>query len=328
MSNSPFLLLIEQHMYKKYYSKRTISSYLYWIKCFIVFHNKRHPKDMGNEEVEAFLSDLVLKRNVAGQTQGLALNALSFLYKEIIKRPLTLELSYVRSKKPRKLPIVLTVDETQRLLQYMPADHFLAAALMYGSGLRLMECLRLRVQDVDFDFQCLRVWNGKGGKHRTVTLAPELFNPLRTQIDLVKHYWQLDCKNTNYAGVWLPTALRRKYTLANKALVWQYLFPSARLSVDPENGGVRRHHVDETTLQKAIRKATNLADIGKPVSAHTLRHSFATHLLASGADIRTVQEQLGHSDVATTQIYTHILQQGGNAVRSPFSGLFSPYNKP
>ena len=321
MEGSPYLENISDYMVKKRYAKRTIETYLFWIKRFIVFHDKRHPRHMGDKEVEKFLEFLVLERNVSGQTQALALNALSFLYGHIEKSPISLSLDFVKSQRPRKLPIVLTQDEIKLLLDQIHANYYLPTILLYGSGLRLMEALRLRVQDVDFDYKCLRIWNAKGGRHRTVTLAPELFGALKAQIAKVSQLLELDNRTTDFDGVWLPNALRRKYCSANKSLAWQYLFPSGRLSIDPESGLKRRHHIDESSLQKAIKNAAKAANLSKPVSAHTLRHSFATHLLASGSDIRTVQDQLGHQDVKTTQIYTHVLQMGGHAVKSPLSML-------
>lgn len=319
MSTSPFLASIEAYMYQRRYAKRTIETYTLWIRRFINFHQKRHPESMGDAHVEEFLSHLVLERHVAPQTQALVLNALNFLYKDIVKTPLSLRLNFVKSHKPRKLPVVMTQDEVSSLMKNMPENYFLIAALLYGSGLRLMEAIRLRVKDIDFDFRCIRVWNGKGGKHRTVTLAPELVSHLRHQITRVEHFLQLDLRTDRYDGVWLPNALRDKLKHANKELGWHYLFPSSKLSLDPESGLLRRHHIDESGVQKAIRRTAAHAGITKTVTPHTLRHSFATHLLASGADIRTVQDQLGHADLRTTQIYTHVLQMGGNAVRSPLS---------
>ena len=321
MARSPFLRYVEEQMYMRRYAKRTIDTYIHWIKGFILFHGKKHPNSMGDVEVEDYLSHLVLDRCVAGQTQAIALNALIFLYRDILHNPLSVSLAFIKSKKPRKLPTVLTKEEVFSLLRAISTRYFLPAALLYGSGLRLMECLRLRVQDIDFDYQCIRIWNGKGGKHRTVTLARELEELIRKQIGCVEKYLYIDLQSPEYAGVWMPDALSVKYKNANKSLGWHYLFPSAKLSADPETGEIRRHHIDETALQKAIRSAAMKIELRKNVSAHTLRHSFATHLLASGADIRTVQEQLGHSDVKTTQIYTHILQMGGNAVICPFSNL-------
>lgn len=321
MRQSPFLTQIRETMFKRHYAKRTIETYVFWIRRYILFHGRRHPDTMGDAEVEAFLDHLVLRREVAAGTQGIVLNALSFLYKEILAKPLSSNLSFVRSRRPRNLPVVLTREEVGSLFSHLGEAHYLPAALMYGSGLRIIEAVRLRVKDVDFDYTCIRVWNGKGGRHRTVTLAPELLADLRRQVMRVGFYLKRDLGKPEFAGVWMPHGLRRKYQTANKSLEWQYLFPSARLSEDPESGLIRRHHIDESALRKAIRAAARAAGIRKAVTPHTLRHSFATHLLASGADIRTVQDQLGHTDVKTTQVYTHVLQMGGNAVKSPFSGL-------
>ncbi len=322
MPKSVFLQLVEDQMYVKRFAKRTIESYVAWIKRFTNFH-KRHPSTMHDAEVERFLNHLVLERQVSPATQASALNALVFLYKEVIKHPLTIELNFVKSRQPRKLPVVLTSDEVHKLLYAISPKYFLLAALLYGSGLRLMEAVRLRVQDIDFDYRCIRIWNGKGGKHRTVTMASELIPHLRNQIVAAEQYLNLDLRDPQYDGVWLPYALREKYPNANKDLGWHYLFPSSRISKDPENGARRRHHIDESGLQKAIKNAAKAANLKKGVTAHTLRHSFATHLLASGADIRTVQDQLGHADLRTTQIYTHILQMGGNAVQSPLSRILT-----
>ena len=308
-------------MFTRRYAKRTIETYIKWIKSFILYHDKRHPSKMGDGEVEEFLSNLVINFHVAPQTQATALNALSFLYKHIVKRPISIQLNFVKSQRPRKLPVVLTSAEIASFFKQVRPSHYLPIALLYGSGLRLMECVRLRVQDIDFDYNCIRVWNGKGGKHRTVTLAQELKARLQVQIENVKQVWMLDIKTPEFDGVWLPHALRFKFIHANKELNWQYLFPSSKLSVDPESGVKRRHHIDEKCIQRAVKRSAVDAKIQKTVTPHTLRHSFATHLLASGADIRTVQDQLGHQDVKTTQIYTHVLQMGGNAVRSPLSNL-------
>lgn len=319
--SSPFLHYIAEEMHTRRYAKRTIETYLYWIKFFILFHKKQHPKDLSNEHVEQFLTHLAVTRHVAVQTQALALNALSFLYKEILKRPLALNLNFNPAAKARKLPVVLTKFEVKQLFQAIDPQYLLLAQLLYGSGLRLMEAIRLRVNAIDFDYLSLMVWHGKGGKHRRVTLAPELIEPLRRQISLVEAFYQQDMQTSGFTGVWLPFALARKYPAAPKELAWQYLFPSARLSIEPRTTFMRRHHIDESGLQKAVRTAAKKAEIAKNVTCHTLRHSFATHLLQAGADIRTVQEQLGHSDVKTTQIYTHVLKQGGNAVISPLSQL-------
>jgi integron integrase len=320
-SKSPFLQSIAEQMRNMRYAKRTIETYVYWIKFYINYQHQKHPAHMGDNEVESFLNFLVNKQNVAAQTQAIALNALVFLYKEIIKTPLALQLNFQTSRRPRKLPDVLTAAEIITLFTYIPKQHHLMCSLLYGSGLRLMEVVRLRVQDIDFNFNCVLVWNGKGQKNRRVTLAKELVPLLSQQIHQVKQYFALDNKNIAYAGVWLPNALSRKYPNASKEVIWHYLFPSTRLSIDPETKSLRRHHINETGLQKSVRKAARLAHIEKHVTCHTLRHSFATHLLQRGADIRTVQEQLGHSDLRTTQIYTHVIEHGANGVRSPLSDL-------
>ncbi|MDO6695829.1 integron integrase [Aliiglaciecola sp. 3_MG-2023] len=319
---SPFLEMLKDEMYQRHYAKRTIQTYLTWIGSYIIFHKKRHPAQLHNLEVEQFLSHLVLELDVAVSTQKIALNALSFLYEEIIEKPLSLKLKYVRSTRQQKLPVVLTQPEIRSLLNCINANYKLPASLLYGSGLRLMECIRLRVKDIDFDYKSVRIWNSKGGKHRVVTLADSLLSDLHKQIISVEQYLDADNANPDFSGVWLPNRLRVKFKSASRELGWQYLFPSKRLSIDPETKRLRRHHIDETGLQKAIRTASNTAQITKHVTPHTLRHTFATHLLQSGADIRTVQDQLGHADLRTTQIYTHILQRGGNSVISPLSNLF------
>ncbi|RHW77353.1 integron integrase [Colwellia sp. RSH04] len=319
--SSEYLNYIKEQMRVKRYAKRTIESYAYWIKAYINFNHKKHPKYCHNKEVESFLSYIVNTLNVAPKTQGIALNALVFLYKHIIETPLTLELNFNKSRQQTKLPVVLTQKEITDLLANVPQKYQLLCQIMYGSGLRLMEVVRLRVQDIDFDFYAIQVWQGKGGKNRRVTLAKELVHSLQAQLLLVKSYYLIDQQNVNYHGVWLPFALSRKYPNARLELNWHYLFPSSRLSTDPESNTLRRHHIDETTLRKAVKFAAKKAGISKNVTCHTLRHSFATHLLQRGADIRTVQEQLGHTDIRTTQIYTHVIEHGANGVRSPLSDL-------
>jgi len=320
---SPFLNSVSEFMFLKRYAKKTIDTYLKYIAQFIRFNNLEHPKILGDVEVEAFLTYIVINRKVAVSTQTIALNALVFLYKEYFDNPLSLDLNYVRSSRQPKIPVVLTFAETARFFEQLPPLHKLQIALLYGSGLRLMECMRLRVKDIDFDFKNVRVFNGKGGKHRIVTLSESLMEPLITQIKYVKSVLAKDKLDPEYAGVFLPHALRDKYKDAAYDLNWQYLFPASRLSVDPESKLIRRHHLDERAVQKSVKKAAMLAQIDKQVTCHTLRHSFATHLLLNGSDIRTVQDQLGHADLRTTQIYVHILQRGGNAVVSPLDSLSS-----
>jgi len=318
---SPYLQLIADYMLKQHYSIRSITTYLKWISGYIHYHKMRHPAHMGDIEVEQYLEHLALELNVAPRTQATALNSLAFLYKHIVQQPLSTSLCFARSTKQTKLPVVMTEEEVKQVMAKMCKRYYLIAGLMYGSGLRVMETVQLRVQDIDFDYKCIRIWNGKGKKHRVVTLAIELIPQLRSQITQVKEYLQLDLNNPEFAGVWMPHALSKKYPNANKSLSWQYLFPSYKLSADPETGEIRRHHMHHTCIRKAVKKAAQSANLSKIITPHTFRHSFATHLLQSGADIRTVQAQLGHSDVRTTQIYTHVLQQGANGVTSPLSRL-------
>jgi len=305
--NSHFLAFIEEQMYLKRNAKRSVQTYLKWINGFIRFHNNQHPSVLFDQHAEQYLSYLVKQKKVAPNTQSVALNALGFLFKEIIKRPLSLELKFVKSGLQTKLPTVLTVAEIQQLFLHINIHYKLPAGLLYGSGLRLMECLRLRTQDIDFDFKNIRIWDGKGGKHRVVTLEEDLMIPLRSQIQLVNHYLSLDRINKSYAGVYMPLGLRIKSPNSKFTVRWHYLLPSKTLSIDPESKLKRLHHIHESSLRKAITADQVTAGIEKKVSPHTLRHSFATHLLDNGADIRTVQDQLGHADLRTTQIYTHIL---------------------
>lgn len=319
--NSPFLKAIAENMRMRRYAKRTIKAYIYWITYFIRFNNKKHPSLCHDVEVEQFLSHLANHKNVAPKTQALALNALVYLYKEFLDNPLTLSLKYNRTTAQPKLPVVLTPSEVSLLLSQIPATLLLPVKLLYGSGLRLMEVVRLRIQDIDFDYLSVQIWYGKGGKHRRVTLAKELIEPLKGQIEYAQLLFNSDMKNSEYGGVYLPYAQADKYPDAPKEFKWHYLFPSNRLVMDPTINKYRRYHIHESNLQKAVRNTTKKVEIHKQVTCHTLRHSFATHLLQRGADIRTVQEQLGHSDLSTTQIYTHVIEAGGNGVRSPLSDL-------
>ena len=308
-------------MLVRQYSPRTIKSYLYWIKYYIVFHGKQHPKDLGERDVESFLTYLAENRSVSASTQAVALNALVFVYKNIVSRPLGDIGEFRYAKRQRKLPTVLTVLEVKRLMRELNGARYLMAGLLYGSGLRRIELVRLRVKDVNLDQLQLQIWNGKGAKHRLTTLAPELVPLIEVQIKLVEKLLLQDILVDGYSGVWMPSALARKYPSASWELGWQFLFPASRLALEPGTKHVRRHHLHETAVNKMLRLARKSAGIQKQVTCHTLRHSFATHLLQSGADIRTVQEQLGHSDVKTTEIYTHVLKQGAQGVRSPLSNL-------
>jgi len=294
MSRSPFLRSIQDYMLVRHYSKRTINTYLYWIKQFIVFHNKRHPRDIGGPEVEQFLTFLAVKRSVSPSTQSIALNALAFLYSKILDQPIGDIAHFQRARRQQKLPVVLTISEVQRILAVLEGTNRLMASLLYGSGLRRIEMVRLRVKDVDLDHLQLRVWNGKGAKHRLTTLAPELAPLLKTQITAVDRQLEDDSQREDYAGVWMPHALARKYPNGSRSLGWHYLFPSQRLSYEPRTRNLRRHHADESGINKVLKRAARQSGIAKEVTSHTLRHSFATHLLQAGADIRTVQQQLGH----------------------------------
>lgn len=303
-----------------HYSKRTEEAYSRWIRWFIKFNGTRHPKDMGKVEIESFLTYLAVERNVAASTQKQALNAIVFLYRDVLDIPVADDLAPVRSKRAPRLPVVLSRGEVQSLLTEIEGVHQLVARMMYGSGLRLMEVLRLRVQDIDFDNGYITVRAGKGDKDRTTLLPQSLRGTLATHMERVKHVFERDI-GEGVANVWLPGALARKYPNAPKSWEWQYLFPSKSLSKDPESGEIRRHHLDESGLQKAVRFASQKANINKRVTSHTLRHSFATHLLESGINIRVVQKLLGHADVKTTEIYTHVLKQNLGAVRSPLDDL-------
>lgn len=295
---------------------RTEKTYLGWVCRFLWHFDERSPDELGEAEVAAFLKHLVVERNVAASTQNQALNALVFLYEKVLERPLGDLGAFKRSRRPRRLPVVLSRDEVNRLLAELDSTHWLIASLLYGSGMRLMETLRLRVQDVEFDQGLIVVRRGKGDKDRIVPLPQSLADRLATQLEEVRALHQRDV-DAGFGEALLPDALARKYPAAAREWRWQYMFPSGRLSVDPRSGATRRHHLHETAVQKAVTSAARRAGIAKKASCHTLRHSFATHLLESGYDIRTVQELLGHSDVSTTQIYTHVLNRGGLAVRSP-----------
>jgi integron integrase len=300
----------------KHYSLRTERAYLYWIRRFILANQKRHPRDMGAAEVEAFLSQLATREDVAASTQNQALSALLFLYRDVLAIRLPWMESVVRAKRPRRIPVVLSREEVRRLLAMLDGPCWLLASLLYGTGMRLMESLRLRIKDVDFDRNEICVRNGKGGKDRRVPLPRVLREPLQQRLDQVRVRHAQDLA-AGAGSVHLPHALARKYPHAAREIGWQYLFPAAHLSLDPRSGQRRRHHLDEAVLQRAVKAARIKAGIDKPATCHTLRHSFATHLLEAGHDIRTVQELLGHKDVATTQIYTHVLGRGAGGVLSP-----------
>jgi integron integrase len=300
----------------RHYSIRTERAYVSWCRRYVLASGKRHPRDMGADEVTAFLSTLATRDNVAANTQNQALSALLFLYKEVLGLDLPWLGDVVRAKRPRRIPVVLSREEITRLLAALDGQHWVMAALMYGAGLRLMECVRLRIKDVDFDRNEIIVRQGKGDRDRRVPLPAKLRDALAERIQKTRILHGQDVL-AGHGTVWLPNALARKYKKAPIQAGWQYIFPAARLSADPYTGEIRRHHLDEAVIQRAIKSALARAGIVKPASCHTLRHSFATHLLEAGQDIRTVQELMGHKDVSTTQIYTHVLGRGANAVLSP-----------
>jgi len=304
----------------RHYAFRTEQTYVSWIKRFIFFHDKKHPREMGEPEVEAFLTWLAVEKHVSKSTQNQAFNALIFLYREVLKKPLEGRIDAVRSSKKQRLPIVMSKEETQRVLSGMSGTTQLMAKLLYGGGLRLMECIRLRIKDIDFEINEIRVHSGKGDKDRLVPLPESIKPALKIHLERVKLIHENDLSK-GCCEVYLPNALGRKYPRAGKEWGWQYVFPSSKLSQDPRKKVIRRHHMDPSTLDRAIKRAVKLAGITKRVTSHTFRHSFATHLLQTGTDIRTIQSLLGHNDLSTTMIYTHVLRQGGQGVKSPLDSL-------
>ena len=315
--------LLRDAMCRKHYSYRTEQSYVHWVRRFVFFHNKRHPREMGGEEVEAFLTHLARERSVSASTQNQALAALLFLYGQVLGVRLPWMQGIERAKRPVRVPVVLTQAEVRALLSQLEGTKWLMASLLYGAGLRLRECLRLRVKDVDFGYRQIVVRDGKGGKDRVTMLPATLIEPLRNHLVRVKRRHERDLEE-GYGEVELPFAIERKYPKASRDWGWQYVFPSSKLSADPRSGVIRRHHVFDSVLPRAISAAARAAGIAKPVGSHTLRHSFATHLLQGGYDIRTVQELLGHQDVSTTMVYTHVLSKGGRGVASPLDRVEQP----
>lgn len=323
MTDKPSPKLLDQVRGKirlKHYSIRTEQSYLDWIKRFILFHGKRHPKDMGPQDVEAFLTHLAVQGKVAASTQNQAKSALLFLYKEVLGIDLPWLDNVERAKAPKRLPVVLTRAEVQAVLTRLEGTHWLVASLLYGTGLRIMEAVRLRVKDVDFARHEILVRDGKGFKDRVTMLPSALNAPLKAHLQRVKALHQQDLE-AGFGAVYLPYALDKKYPSAGRDWAWQYVFPSANLSVDPRSSETRRHHIQDQAVQRAVKQAVRDAGLSKPATPHTFRHSFATHLLEGGYDIRTVQELLGHSDVSTTMIYTCVLNRGGKGVQSPLDQL-------
>ena len=316
-SDAPRLLnRVRDKIRLKHYSIRTEQAYTDWIKRFVLFHKKRHPTNMGAAEVEEFLTHLAVAGKVSASTQNQAKSALLFLYREVLAMELPWLDDVAKAKSAKRLPVVLTVAETLRLLDRMDGTAGLIARLLYGSGMRVMEGARLRVKDIDFERCELIVREGKGNKDRVTMLPQSLVAPLKLHLARVKALHQEEL-SVGLGEVYMPFALSRKYPSAGREWHWQYVFPAAKRSVDPRSGVERRHHVSDQSVQRAVRQAARDAGLNKPVTPHTLRHSFATHLLQSGYDIRTVQELLGHKDVQTTMIYTHVLNRGGRGVVSP-----------
>ena len=307
---------VSDSIQRKQYSRKTEQAYVNWIRHYILFHNKTHPKDMGVAEVEKYLTHLAAERQVAASTQNQALSAILFLYREVLKTPMTTSFQFIGAKKPKRLPVVLTKGEVQRVLSRLAGEYHIIAQLLYGSGLRVAEVVRLRVQSIDFEQRQILVRDGKGAQDR-ITMLPEIVVArLKQHLATVEDLHQDDLRN-GYGRVFLPNALARKYPDAEREWIWQYVFPSKRISASWDDGIMRRHHISPSTVQKAVRRASSTAKINKHVTPHTFRHSFATHLLEAGYDIRTVQELLGHKNVKTTMIYTHVLNRGPKAVRSP-----------
>ncbi|MDT4965993.1 MAG: hypothetical protein QOJ64_730 [Acidobacteriota bacterium] len=310
---------VRQVLRLKHYSIRTEDAYAGAIKRFILYHKKRHPQEMGADEIRQYLSHLATDSRVAGSTQNVALSALLFLYRDVLGIELDRIDGILRAKRPVRVPTVLTHEEVRRVLEQLSGAQHLMCSLLYGAGLRLMECIRLRVKDIDFGYMQITVRDGKGQKDRRTVLPSLSAEPLRRQLAAAKAIHEEDLKR-GYGRVYLPYALDRKYPNAAADWNWQWVFPARKLSVDPRSGEVRRHHTSEDALQRAVKRAVSRAGITKRASSHTLRHSFATHLLEDGYDIRTIQELLGHADVQTTMIYTHVLSRGGKGVRSPLDG--------
>jgi integron integrase len=317
VASSPKLLdRVRWHLRVKHYSIRTEQAYIDWIRRYILFHRKRHPNEMREKEITEFLTHLAIEKRVAASTQNQAFAALLFLYQQVLDRKLDFIDKVERVARPAKLPVVFTPAEACSVLAHLKGDYRLMAELLYGSGLRLMECLRLRIKDIDFGYNRITVRDAKGLRDRVALLPQRLQHTLSGQIARVKELHRQDIGRGG-GGVYLPFALERKYPNAARDLMWQYLFPAAKPSLDPRSGDLRRHHVSEKNLQNAVKAAIRAAGVRKPASCHTFRHSFATHLLENGYDIRTVQELLGHKNVATTMIYTHVLNRPGVHIRSP-----------
>lgn len=323
MAKKPLLQRTRETLRRMHYAYKTEQAYLRWIRRFILFHSKRHPVHMGPKDLELFLTHLAVDENVAPATQNQALSAILYLYRHVLNQPLKLEAEAVRAKRPKRLPTVLSAEEVRTLLACLTGNHMLMAELLYGAGLRISECVRLRVKQLDFAQNQIIVRDGKGKKDRVTVLPARSQDRLKGHLVRVKRLHEHDLED-GLGSVYMPTALERKYPAASRDWPWQWVFPSPQISTDPRSGLRRRHHISPSGLRKAIQRAADLADLSKHVTPHTLRHSFATHLLENGYDIRTVQDLLGHRHVQTTMIYTHVLNRGGLAVRSPLDAQVPP----
>jgi integron integrase len=304
----------------RHYSRRTEKAYVHWIRRFIEYHQSQHPRDLAEKDVNRFLTSLAVEEHVAASTQNQALSAILFLYEHVLDQPLDRIEGVVRARRPKRLPVVLTVDEVSRVMSHLTGDKWLVAMLLYGGGLRLLEALRLRVKDLDFERGEITVREGKGDKDRVTTMPRAVVHPLQEHLRQVHTIHQQDLAE-GYGRVQLPHALARKYPNADREWCWQFVFPQERRWKNVKTGEQGRHHLDESLVQRAVKEGVRKAGLAKRVTCHTFRHSFATHLLADGYDIRTVQELLGHKDVRTTMIYTHVLNRGGRGVRSPADRL-------
>jgi integron integrase len=317
MAEKKLLDLYSDQIRIKQYSPRTEKTYIHWTREYILFHQKRHPREMGVPEINQFITHLVVERKASASTQNQAISAILFLYRSVLKITIDEDaLNFVRPQKGKRVPTVLSKAEARAILANLTGPYKLMAQIMYGGGLRLMECLRLRVKDIDFENHRILVYDGKGGDDRVTMLPDSILIPLRQHIEQVETLHKNDLL-AGFGSVYMPPGLDKKFPAAHKQWLWQYIFPALNLSKDLQTGLIHRHHIHETAIQKAVKEAARIAKINKRVSPHTFRHSFATHLLQNGYDIRTVQELLGHKDVKTTMIYTHILQRGGLSVRSP-----------
>jgi integron integrase len=316
MTEKKLLVQLRELIRTKHLSIRTEKTYVQWAKRYILYHNKTHPAKMGALQINQYLTYLAVKKNVAAATQNQALNAIVFMYKHLLFKEVNQIGDYVRAKRSQKIPVVLSKDEANLLFNNLSGVYKLIAGLLYGSGLRIMECMRLRIKDVDFKYKCMTVRDGKGQKDRVTILSDKIVHRLKLQIEKAKIIHRQDL-NDGHGTVYLPFAIERKYKNAGKDWRWQFVFPAPNLSIDPRTGIKRRHHLSENRMQKEMHLAVQKSGIPKPASCHTLRHSFATELLAAGYDIRTVQELLGHKNLNTTMIYTHIIKRGGHAVKSP-----------